>query len=127
MNHRMIKLTINYEDFCDEILKIDKMIGFVGVFVNDAFHSKMQEGTKSYLTEEEMQKSLRHGILRWKSSELFSAKTGKLKCQVAKYDHLFQITLPLNDSVVCLISTELNVDPFKIAEKITEIKSKYFE
>lgn len=127
MNHRMIKSTINYEEFCDEILKIDNMIRFVGVFVNGAFHSKMQAGTKSYLIEEDVQKSLRHGILRWKSSESFSAKIGKLNCQVAQYDCLFQITLPLNDSVMCLISTELNVEPFKIAEKINKIKSKYFE
>ena len=60
-------------------------------------------------------------------SKLFSAKTGKLKCQVAKYDHLFQITLPLSNTVMCLMSTELNVDPFKIAERVTEIKNKYFE
>jgi hypothetical protein len=120
----MIKSTINYEYFCDEVLAIDNMIRFVGIFVNDEFYSKMQEGKKSRLTEEEVQKSLRHGILRWKSSELFSAKTGKLRCQVAKYDHLFQITLPLSDSVMCLMSTESNVDPFKIAEKVTEIKKR---
>lgn len=127
MNHRIIKSTANYDDFCDEILKIDKRIRFVGVLVNDTFHSKMQEDTTSYLTEEEKSKSLRHGILRWKSSELFSAKIGKLKCQIAKYNRLFQITLPLNDSGMCLISTELSIDPFKIAERITEIKNKYFE
>ena len=123
----MIKSTINYEEFCDEVLKIDNTIRFVGVFTNGEFYSKMQEGKKSHLTEEEVQKSLRHGILRWKSSELFSTKTGKLKCQVAKYDYLFQITLYINDSVMCLISTELNVDPFEISEKITKIKNKYFE
>ena len=123
----MIKSTINYEDFCDKVLKIDNMIRFVGVFVNGEFYSKMQEGKKSYLTKEEVQKSLRHGILRWKSSESFSAKTGKLRCQVAKYGYLFQITLPLSDTVMCLMSTELNVDPFEIAEKVNEIKNKYFE
>ena len=123
----MIKSTINYEYFCDEVLAIDNMIRFVGLFVDDEFHSKMQEGKKSRLTEKEVQKSLRHGILRWKSSELFSTKTGKLVCQVAKYDHLFQITLPLSDTVMCLMSTELNVEPFKIAERVTEIKNKYFE
>lgn len=123
----MIKSARNYEYFCNEVLKIDNMIRFVGLFVDDEFHSKIQEGKKNSLTEEETQKSLRHGILRWKSSELFSAKTGKLKCQVAKYDHLFQITLPLSNTVMCLMSTELNVDPFKIAERVTEIKNKYFE
>lgn len=120
----MIKSTINYGDFCDEVLKIDNMIRFTGVFVNDEFYSKMQEGKKSHLTEEEIQKSLQHGILQWKSRDLFSAKIGKLKCEIAKYNYLFHITLPLNDTVLCLISTELNVDPFKIAEKITETKKQ---
>lgn len=123
----MIKSTTNYEYFCDEVLAMDNMIRFAGLFVDNEFHSKMQEYKKSRLTEEEVQKSLRHGILRLESSELFSAKTGKLKCQVAKYDHLFQITLPLNDTVMCLMSTELNVDPFEIAEMVTKIKNKYFE
>lgn len=123
----MTKSTTNYDDFCDEVLKIDNMIRFAGVFVNDEFYSKMQEGKKSHLTDEEVPKSLRHGILRWRSSEMFSAKTGKLQCEIAKYDYLFHITLPLSDTILCLISTELNVEPFKIAEKVTEIKNKYFE
>lgn len=59
----MIKSARNYEYFCNEVLKIDNMIRFVGLFVDDEFHSKIQEGKKNSLTEEETQKSLRHGIL----------------------------------------------------------------
>ncbi|MCH9040862.1 MAG: hypothetical protein IIB80_01730 [Thaumarchaeota archaeon] len=112
---------VNYYDFCNEVLESDNLIRFVGLYVNGEFYSKMRDGLKSYLSEEETKKSLIQAVLRWKSREILAYKIGKSVCAVAEYRNLFRITMPLDGENLCLISTESKVEPFKIAKKVADI------
>jgi hypothetical protein len=115
----------SYGILCDDILKINTKIRYAGVF--DFTHSvgKMQKGVTSNFTPKETQQSGRQAFVRWDSRRMHAGKTGEPICAVGKYENLYRITLPLNKFNLILVSTELDIEPFEIVEKISELKQKY--
>ena len=57
---------MDFEEFFDNVLKIDSKIRFVGIYQNRELFSKMQLGIERYLTEEETEESLVYALNSWK-------------------------------------------------------------
>ena len=115
---------MDFEEFFDNVLKIDSKIRFVGIYQNRELLSKMQSGIERYLTDEETEESLMHSLNNWKSRSKLKHKIGNPLFSLAKYEKLYRVTFPLNEGLV-LITTALDVDIFKIISEIESIKNRF--
>ena len=117
--------SMEYEKICDEILKCDKNIRYVGVYDFGELYEKMRPGLKSYLSREETEMSLSHAVYRWSTRKKTTDKIGKPIFALAKYEKIYRITVAIGGAGLILISIELNTDVNQIIEKILKIKNKY--
>jgi hypothetical protein len=60
---------MDYNKFCDEVLKINPKVRFTGVYTtaNGSMYYKMQKGIQKIFTDEQTKDSLVHAYMRWKS------------------------------------------------------------
>jgi hypothetical protein len=116
---------MDYEKICDEVLKCDNQIRYVGIYDYGELYDKMKSGISSYLTKEETEISLSHAIYRWSTRKKTVAKIGKPIFAMAKYEKIYRVTIPIGGAGLILISTELSANINEIVEKILKIQSKY--
>ncbi len=116
---------MDYEKICDEVLKCDNQIRYVGIYDYGELYDKMKPGISSYLTREETEVSLSHAIYRWSTRKKTVPKIGKPIFAMAKYEKIYRVTIPIGGAGLILISTELGVDVNEIVDKILKIQSKY--
>ena len=119
----MIKM--EYEKICEEILKCDKNIRYVGIYDFGELYGKMRPGLKSHLSREETEISLSQAVYRWSTRKKTADKIGKPLFALAKYEKIYRVTIPIGGAGLILISIELNADVNMIVEKILKIKNKY--
>ena len=110
------------EQFCNEILKIDDKIRFAAIYDEGGFHHKMREGLDPYLTLEETENSLAQAVLRWASRKKDGLKIGEPVYSMAKYGKANRITMPIGNTGLIIVTTELMVNPDEIAAKIRELR-----
>ena len=115
---------MDFEEFFDNVLKIDSKIRFVGIYQNRELSSKIQSGIERFLTDEETEESLVYALNSWKSSNKLKNKIGTPFFSLSKHEKLYRIILPLNDGLV-LVTTALDVDILKIISEIEKIKNQY--
>lgn len=126
-NWTSIVKKMEYEKICDEILKCDKDIRYVGIYDYGELYDKVQPGKKSWLSKEETELSLSQAIYRWSTRKKTADKIGKPIFALAKYEKIYRITLPIGGAGLILASTELDADVIGIIDKILNIKNKYSE
>jgi len=118
---------MEYEEICDEILKCDKNIRYVGVYDFGELYEKMRPGLKSYLSIEETEMSLSQAVYRWSTRKKTVNKIGKPIFALAKYEKVYRVTVPIGGAGLILISIELDTDVNKVVDKILKIKNKYHQ
>ena len=118
---------MEYEEICDEILKCDKNIRYVGVYDFGELYEKMRPGLKSYLSIEETEMSLSQAVYRWSTRKKTVNKIGKPIFALAKYEKVYRVTVPIEGAGLILISIELDTDVNKVVDKILKIKNKYHQ
>ena len=116
---------MEYEKICNEVLKCDKNIRYVGVYDFGELYEKMRPGLKSYLSREETEMSLSQAVYRWSTRKKTVNKIGKPIFALAKYEKVYRVTVPIGGAGLILISIELNTDVSGIVDKILKIKNKY--
>ena len=116
---------MDYEKICDEVLKCDNQIRYVGIYDYGELYDKMKSGVSSYLTREETEISLSQAIYRWSTRKKTVSKIGKPIFAMAKYEKIYRVTVPIGGAGLILISTELDANIIEIVDKILEIKNKY--
>jgi len=116
---------MEYEKICDEILKSDKDIRYVGVYDFGELYEKIRPGLKSYLSREETEMSLSQAVYRWSTRKKTADKIGKPVFALTKYGKVYRVTVAIGGAGLILISIELNTDVNQIIEKILKIKNKY--
>lgn len=112
---------MDYEKICDDILKCEEKIRYVGIYDYGELYDKMRPGVKSYLSREETEVSLSHAVYRWSTRKKISDKIGKPVFALAKYEKIFRVTIPIGGAGLILISTESDVDVVQIVDKILKI------
>jgi hypothetical protein len=117
----------DYNDGCDNILRIDSKIRYAGIYHQGEFHSKSQKGLKSLLTEDEVKNSVIQAVRRWETRLALADKLGNSIYSLTKYEKVNRITIPIGEDGIILVSTETDLDPNLITDKIIEIRRKSFQ
>jgi hypothetical protein len=117
---------LDYKKLCSIILGLEPQIRGVLVyhFNGELLGGGMRNGVKSYLPPEEITKSTLSTILRWKTRELLYPFLGNGKYSVTEYDKIKRITFPLNESVLLIVATEVEVEHDVIIKKILQLIDK---
>ena len=118
---------MDYEKICDDILKSDDKIRYVGIYDYGELYDKMKPGISNYLTREETEISLSHAIYRWSTRKKTIGKIGKPIFAMAKYEKIYRVTIPIGGAGLILVSTELDANINEIVEKILKIQTKFSE
>ena len=117
--------TIDYEKFCDEVLKLDKKIRFVGIFDGHYRLIKMRKGLQSLLSDQETENSIIDNFSRWRTRQGLSKKLGKPLYAMAEYEKVKRFTIPINDDGLILVSAEPSISHEIITKEILGIRDKY--
>jgi hypothetical protein len=86
---------------------------------------KVAGGTRknisSMLSPEEVQMSMYYASRRWDSREKLSHRIGDAKYSMTAYEKVNQITIPVDNKNLLLLSTEPSVKPLEIIDKILKL------
>ncbi|PJC50684.1 MAG: hypothetical protein CO032_03525 [Nitrosopumilales archaeon CG_4_9_14_0_2_um_filter_34_16] len=116
-------MTTNYSKLCSLILGIEPQIrgAFVYHHNGELLGGGMRDGTKSYLPTDEMTKSVRNTILRWKTRESLYPFLGLGEYSITKYEKVKRITLPLDAHAILVVGMEVEVDHDIVIDKILQL------
>jgi hypothetical protein len=109
---------MDYKKLCNDVLNVDSKVRFVGICDNtgEIKNGGHREGIKSLLTDEEIKKSNLISLERWRLHNTLASRIGKARYAMEEYEKVKQITVPLEDEHLLLISTEVDADHGKIIE-----------
>ena len=114
---------MDYEKLCYDVLNLDTKVRFVGVCDNtgEIKSGGLKDGIESILTDEEIKKSNLISLERWRLHNKLADRIGKARYAMEEYEKVKQITMPLEDEHLLLISTEVNADHGKIIESAIQL------
>jgi hypothetical protein len=109
---------MDYEKLCHDVLDLDPKVRFVGVCDNTGVikNGGLREGIQSILTDEEIKKANLITLERWRLHNTLADRLGKARYAMEEYEKVKQITMPLEDEHLLLISTEVDAEHSKIIE-----------
>lgn len=114
---------MDYSKICSVILGLEPQIRAVLVyhFNGELLGGGMRDGVESYLPPDEITKTALSTILRWKTRELLYPFLGNGRYSITEYEKIKRITIPLNDSILLIVATEVEVNHDAIIKKILQI------
>jgi len=114
---------MNYAKICSIILGLEPQIRgvFAYHFNGELLGGGMRTGLESYLPPEEITKSTINTMLEWKSKELHYPFLGFGRYSFTEYEKIKRISFPLNESVLLIVSTAVEVDHDIIIKKILQL------
>ena len=114
---------MDYEKLCNDVLSLDTKLRFVGVCDNtgEIINGGLREGIKTFLTDEEIKKANLISLQRWRLHNTLADRIGKARYAMEEYEKVKQITMPLEDEHLLLISTEVDADHGKIIESAIQL------
>ncbi len=122
----MLEESLDYENFCSQILKTDPKIRFASVY--DEWANRvgggMREGVKSLLSEHMENELLNLSIITWKARKETAKMLGKTKYTMAEYDTIKRFSFYLGDDHLLLVSTEKDSDTNVVVDEIIELYYK---
>jgi hypothetical protein len=118
-----IQFDMDYEKLCNDVLNLDAKVRFVGVCDNtgEIKNGGLKDGIKSILTDEEIKKANLISLQRWRLHNTLADRIGKARYAMEEYEKVKQITMPLEDEHLLLISTEVDADHGKIIESAIQL------
>jgi hypothetical protein len=118
-----IELNMDYGKLCHDVLDLDPKVRFVGICDNTGMikNGGLREGIKSFLTDDEIKKSNLITLERWRLHNTMADRIGKARYAMEEYEKVKQITLPLEDEHLLLISTEVDAEHLKIIESAIQL------
>ena len=114
---------MDYEKLCHDVLDLDPKVRFVGICDNtgEIKNGGLREGVQSILTDEEIKKANLITLQRWRLHNTLADRIGKARYAMEEYEKVKQITMPLEDEHLLLISTEVDADHGKIIESAMQL------
>ncbi len=118
-----IELNMDYGKLCHDVLDLDPKVRFVGVCDNTGviINGGLREGIKSFLTDDEIKNANLITLERWRLHNKLADRIGKARYAMEEYEKVKQITIPLEDEHLLLISTEVDADHGKIIESAIQL------
>ena len=120
---------MNFNKFCDEVLKLDSRVRFAGVYstVNGNIWYKMQEGITKIFDDEQTKDSMVHGYMRWKNRLHSADLIGEPIYTMTKYPKINRLTMPCGKKAILMISTEPDLELGEIVYDIRKLIEKYVD
>ncbi len=114
---------MDYGSLCKEILDLDSKIRFAGVCDDSGGikHGGQREGITNLLSPDETKRSNIQAIARWALRNSLSSKVGKGKYAMTEYEKIKRITIPLEETHLLLVTTEVDADHAKIISSILNL------
>jgi hypothetical protein len=114
---------MDYGKLCYDVIDLDQKVRFAGVCdrTGEIIKGGLREGVKSFLTDEEIKKANLITLERWRLHNTLADRIGKARYAMEEYEKVKQITMPLQDEHLLLISTEVDADHGKIIESAIQL------
>lgn len=114
---------MDYQKLCHDVLDLDPKVRFVGICDNtgEIKNGGLREGIQSILTDEEIKKANLITLERWRLHNTMADRIGKARYAMEEYEKVKQITMPLEDEHLLLISTEVDAEHGKIIESAIQL------
>ena len=112
----------NYQDLCDQVLRIEKPIRYVGVadHLGSLIATAYRPGLVPLSSREETEKYTIKAIQRTAAIH-GGPKVGRLQYVIGKYENLVRATVPITsdrqDKFYLMLSLDLSSNPVSIIEK----------
>ena len=114
---------MNYDILCKEILSIDPNVRFAVAFrEGERLGGGYRDNVSSLLSPDEVNTSLSYACQRWETRKNLAHRIGKAKISITEYEKVKQITLPVDEKTLLLVSLETNVDHFRVVEILLNLK-----
>jgi hypothetical protein len=116
---------MNYDDLCRHILKMDQ-VRFAGICdeTGEIRYGGQRQGVIRLLTSEETKRSLLQALARWKLRDELGTKSGKGRYAMAEYEKMKRITIPIDETHLLLVTTDVQADHEKLIDDILKLKSR---
>ena len=120
---------MDYNKFCDQVLKINPKVRFAGVYntTNDGMYYKMQKGVKKMFSDEQTKDSMIHAYMRWKSRLRSADLIGAPIYTMTKYPKVNRITLACGSKALIMISTEPELEPSELVDNVCKLREQYID
>src|ERR671931_1397331 len=117
----MYWIVMDYKRIYEDIMNTDPKIRLVTICDSNGkiMHSDHRKGVQNLLSPEESKKSLELAVNSWKTRSQLATKIGKGKYVLAEYEKIKRITMPLGDSHLLYITTEVEADHLNIISKVS--------
>jgi len=114
---------MNYDILCKEILSIDPNVRFAVAFrEGERLGGGYRDNVSSLLSPDEVNTSLSYACQRWETRKNLAHRIGKAKFSITEYEKVRQITLPVDEKTLLLVSLETNVAYFRVVEILLNLK-----
>ncbi len=114
---------MNYDILCKEILAIDPNVRFAVAFrEGERLGGGYRDNVSSLLSPDEVNTSLSYACQRWETRKNLAHRIGKAKFSITEYEKVRQITLPVDEKTLLLVSLETNVEYFRVVEILLNLK-----
>ncbi len=117
---------MDYDQLCKYIIRLDHKIRFAVICdeAGDIIHGEQRDDISNLLTEEESRRSLQQAWARWKLRDELAKKIGRGRYAMAEYEKIKRITIPLDESHLLLVTTDVNTDHMHIIGEILKLKER---
>ncbi len=115
---------MEYENVGNQIMKMDPAVRFVTILDTTdekVLYSEHRAGATNYLSKEESQDSLQLAINAWKTRSKLTSKIGKGKYVLAEYEKIKRVTMPLDESHLLYVTTDVECDALNLIDKIRKL------
>ncbi|HET8719558.1 MAG TPA: DUF6659 family protein [Candidatus Nitrosotenuis sp.] len=120
---------MNYDELCQKIMSHDKKIRFAGILgkQGDLISGGLSEGVGGFLTPNEAQMSMHYASQRWETRKNLAFKIGKPIYSLTLYEKITQLSIPINNSDILLISAETDIDHDDLIEFLLKTINENFK
>jgi hypothetical protein len=112
-------------NLCDTIIKLDRNIRFVGI-VNDkgeVIEGGFQDGVEPLLEVTDEQEMYTNSLSNITLLKNYSDRLGKVKYSLTEHQKIAMMSVPLDNSILCLSVYSKDIDVDKLKNTVLEIIS----
>ena len=114
---------MNFEDLCKNVMDIDSSIRFAMVMTQngDKIAGGYRNDTIGLLNPDEIQMSLFYAVQRWETRKNLAHRIGTVQFSATLYEKVLQLSIPVDEKHLLLISAEPKTDLMKILDGINKL------
>lgn len=114
---------MNFDELCKNVMNLDDEIRFAGVLDKNGqlVAGGYKDGLTIHLNSDESRMSFHYASHGWESRKNLSHRVGKEKFAIIEFEKVKQISIPLDNQNILLMSVEPNTDHDKIMKMVLPV------